>query len=190
MVEKKKLEYPYNLLYEIMGASFYEAHYGAGRPLSETQIDGIELALEYVGGKREKVLKSRFRDGKTYREIGDNLGRSWQLARYLVEEGIRKIGRRIFSELDRQNPNSLRTFGLSTRSFNALRRAGVNGVDQLVQMSDDVLLGIRNLGKKSVQEIREAVEKSTENESEVTYWVEMIFGDRWIEAVDDYNTTH
>ncbi len=44
---------------------------------------------------------------------------------------------------------------LSVRAFNCLKRAGINTVDQLVSKTEDELNRVRNLGKKSVDEIKD-----------------------------------
>ena len=45
---------------------------------------------------------------------------------------------------------------LSVRSYNCLKRAGIHTAGQLLELSDDELRDIRNLGSKSIEEIREA----------------------------------
>lgn len=42
---------------------------------------------------------------------------------------------------------------LSVRSYNCLKRAGINTVQDLVQKSEDDMLKVRNLGKKSLDEV-------------------------------------
>ena len=44
--------------------------------------------------------------------------------------------------------------GLSIRSYNCLKRAGIDTVEQLAALSDSDLASVRNLGKKSLEEIR------------------------------------
>ncbi len=46
---------------------------------------------------------------------------------------------------------------LSLRAFNCLKRAGINTVEELQWMSDDDLLKVRNLGKKSIAEIKKKI---------------------------------
>ncbi len=57
---------------------------------------------------------------------------------------------------------SLDQLGLSTRVFNALRRSGVRNVGEVMEMMDeggeDALLAVRNVGAKSLDEIRESLE--------------------------------
>ena len=49
--------------------------------------------------------------------------------------------------------------GLSARSFNSLDRAGIKYLGELVLMSDNELKNIKNLGKKSLDEIKECLEE-------------------------------
>ncbi|MGM0370555.1 MAG: DNA-directed RNA polymerase subunit alpha C-terminal domain-containing protein, partial [Bacillota bacterium] len=43
---------------------------------------------------------------------------------------------------------------LSVRSSNCLKRAGLDTVEELVNTTEEELMQIRNLGKKSLQEIK------------------------------------
>ena len=43
---------------------------------------------------------------------------------------------------------------LTVRSYNCLKRAGINTVEELTQKSEEDLLKVRNLGKKSLEEIQ------------------------------------
>ncbi len=43
---------------------------------------------------------------------------------------------------------------LSVRSYNCLKRAGINTVDELIKKTPDEMMKVRNLGKKSLQEIQ------------------------------------
>ena len=42
---------------------------------------------------------------------------------------------------------------LSVRSFNCLKRAGINTVGDLVNKSEDDMMKVRNLGRKSLEEV-------------------------------------
>ena len=44
---------------------------------------------------------------------------------------------------------------LSVRSFNCLKRAAINTVEELTQKSEDDMMKVRNLGKKSLDEVKE-----------------------------------
>lgn len=52
---------------------------------------------------------------------------------------------------------------LSTRVFNALRRAGISSVGEVIEMleegGEDALLAVRNVGDKSLEEVRERLQE-------------------------------
>jgi DNA-directed RNA polymerase subunit alpha len=42
---------------------------------------------------------------------------------------------------------------LTVRSYNCLKRAGINTVDELVQRTEEEMMKVRNLGRKSLEEV-------------------------------------
>lgn len=94
-----------------------------------------------------------------------------ELMASLVEAVIEKSGKDCIDEIyiddeltdgdmfpdeeDEVSPEmSIDELGLSVRSYNCLRRAGIATVEELVELSDEELTHIRNMGRKSVNEIR------------------------------------
>ncbi len=63
------------------------------------------------------------------------------------DKGKEKILEMTIEELD-----------LSVRSFNCLKRAGINTVDDLINKSEEEMMKVRNLGKKSFDEVREKLQ--------------------------------
>jgi DNA-directed RNA polymerase subunit alpha len=47
---------------------------------------------------------------------------------------------------------------LSVRSFNCLKRAGINTVEDLSTKSEEDMMKVRNLGRKSLEEVRAKLE--------------------------------
>ena len=43
---------------------------------------------------------------------------------------------------------------LSVRSYNCLKRAGINTVQELTQKTEEDMMKVRNLGKKSLEEVQ------------------------------------
>ena len=43
---------------------------------------------------------------------------------------------------------------LSVRSYNCLKRAGINTVEELIEKTEDDMMKVRNLGKKSLEEVQ------------------------------------
>ncbi|MFC7372630.1 DNA-directed RNA polymerase subunit alpha [Fictibacillus iocasae] len=48
---------------------------------------------------------------------------------------------------------------LSVRSYNCLKRAGINTVQELANKSEEDMMKVRNLGKKSLEEVQEKLEE-------------------------------
>ena len=48
---------------------------------------------------------------------------------------------------------------LSVRSFNCLKRANINTVEELTHKSEDDMMKVRNLGKKSLDEVKHKLEE-------------------------------
>ena len=59
-----------------------------------------------------------------------------------VIQGKEKVLEMTIEELD-----------LSVRSFNCLKRAGINTVEDLISKSEDEMMKVRNLGRKSLDEV-------------------------------------
>ncbi|MGH7708410.1 MAG: DNA-directed RNA polymerase subunit alpha [Vulcanimicrobiaceae bacterium] len=49
------------------------------------------------------------------------------------------------------------TLNLSVRSFNCLKRAGISKVSELLDLSEDEIIKMRNFGKKSLDEIKQVL---------------------------------
>ncbi|MFW5999150.1 MAG: DNA-directed RNA polymerase subunit alpha [Halanaerobiaceae bacterium] len=61
-------------------------------------------------------------------------------------------------EKDKVLDTTIEELELSVRSSNCLKRAGINTVGELVEKTEDDLMKVRNLGKKSLQEIIDKLE--------------------------------
>ena len=48
---------------------------------------------------------------------------------------------------------------LSVRSYNCLKRAGINTVEELTEKTEDDMMKVRNLGKKSLEEVIQKLEE-------------------------------
>lgn len=58
-------------------------------------------------------------------------------------------------EKDKVLEMTIEELDLSVRSYNCLKRAGINTVLELTQKSKDDMMKVRNLGKKSLEEVQE-----------------------------------
>ncbi|MDL2225185.1 DNA-directed RNA polymerase subunit alpha [Eubacteriales bacterium OttesenSCG-928-M02] len=50
---------------------------------------------------------------------------------------------------------SIDDLDLSVRSYNCLKRAGINTVEELTRMSEEDMMKVRNLGRKSLEEVQQ-----------------------------------
>ena len=48
---------------------------------------------------------------------------------------------------------------LSVRSYNCLKRAGINTVQELTTKTEEDMMKVRNLGRKSLEEVQEKLEE-------------------------------
>ncbi|BAS29061.1 DNA-directed RNA polymerase subunit alpha [Limnochorda pilosa] len=58
-------------------------------------------------------------------------------------------------EKDRLLELPIEELDLSVRSYNCLKRAGINTVEDLTRKTEEDMMKVRNLGKKSLQEVKE-----------------------------------
>jgi len=57
-------------------------------------------------------------------------------------------------EKDKVLEMSIEELDLSVRSFNCLKRAGINTVEELIKNTEEDMMKVRNLGKKSLEEVK------------------------------------
>ncbi|MBQ6499074.1 MAG: DNA-directed RNA polymerase subunit alpha, partial [Ruminococcus sp.] len=69
-------------------------------------------------------------------------GLSTQIMVVKNDKGKEKVLEMTIEELD-----------LSVRSFNCLKRAGINTVEDLISKSEEDMMKVRNLGRKSLEEV-------------------------------------
>ena len=62
----------------------------------------------------------------------------------------------LLTEVDQAVVNmSIEDLDLTVRSYNCLKRAGISTVEELTQKTEDEMAHVRNLGKKSLKEVKE-----------------------------------
>jgi DNA-directed RNA polymerase subunit alpha len=88
--------------------------------------------------------------GRTLTELF-GLARELNTAAEGVEIGPAPVDQLISSELS----IPIEDMDLSVRSYNCLKREGINTVSELVALSEHQLMNIRNFGQKSVDEVRD-----------------------------------
>ena len=167
------LPYPDNLLYDIFGGEWEFP-----RP---ADFDGsLEYVLHTLTERERRVLDFRYKDGLTLEEIGKRECVTRERIRQIHAKALRKLRRpeRLYylkygvsgviarktesareaalaslPKPDKPEDIQLEELELSVRSYNCLKRAGMDTLRELSEMTFDELCHVRNIGKKSVDEI-------------------------------------
>lgn len=168
------LTYPDNLLYDIFGREWEYP-----RP---ADFDGsLEYVLHTLTERERRILGFRYKEGLTYEEIGKRECVTRERIRQIHAKALRKlrhpdrlnylkygvsgvIARKTESARKaalaslpkpdiKPEDIALEELDLSMRSYNCLKRAGMNTMRDVAEMTFDELCHVRNLGKKSVKDI-------------------------------------
>lgn len=97
--------------------------------------DAVALSSRILIGHFEEFLKLQ------------ELTRDINIIKEEVEKPVDDVGDKAIEELD-----------LSVRSYNCLKRAGIQTIRELVQRSEEEMMKVRNLGKKSLKEIKDKLQ--------------------------------
>ena len=165
--------YPDNLLYDIFGGEWEfprPADFGGS----------LEYVLHSLTERERRVLDFRYKDGLTFEEIGKRECVTRERIRQTHAKSLRKLRRpdrlnylkygvsgviSLKAEIAREaalasqpKPDklediTLEELELSVRSYNCLKRAGMNTLRDVSEMTFDELCHVRNLGKRSIDEI-------------------------------------
>ena len=106
----------------------------------EVWTDGTVFAKEAIS-QAANLLNEHL---KLFIDLSDDAGSITEIMAEKDEKGREKVLEMTIEELD-----------LSVRSFNCLKRAGINTVDDLINKSEEEMMKVRNLGKKSFDEVKD-----------------------------------
>ena len=79
-----------------------------------------------------------------------------------LTEHVSNVERMVEKEEDQKEKvleMTIEELDLSVRSYNCLKRAGINTVEELANKSEDDMMKVRNLGKKSLEEVIQKLEE-------------------------------
>lgn len=175
--------YPENLILTIMQGEM-ESY-----DVTEDIQAGVDYALAELTDVEREVLKLRFQNQMTYSEIGEVRGRTRNAACGTENNALRKLrhssrcgyvlyGKKGFEAMgcklrypweevprEPEKPDlqvlltPLETMNFSVRSFNTLRRAGYVLVKDIIDLSYEQILHIKNLPRKNCMEIAAELRK-------------------------------
>ena len=104
-----------------------------------------QQVTDFLANGRMETTVTRCKEIAPLAEKMITLGKAKDLASYrqalsfITREDVAK---KVFDELD-----------LSVRSFNCLKRANINTVEDLISKTQDEMIKVRNLGRKSLEEV-------------------------------------
>ena len=166
---------------------FYEAVFGDKNITMPPDAEkSIEYVLSTINDRERDILLLKYKDGWSLKEIGEKYAICGQRVGQIIAKALRKcrhpsrskilslgyaqaeIEQRLTEENFRKRicsgeNMSLEEYDLSIRSYNCLRRAGLNDRNDVInyiqirknEKPEDALLKIRNLGRKSAIEVLE-----------------------------------
>ncbi|MBP2028045.1 DNA-directed RNA polymerase subunit alpha [Acetoanaerobium pronyense] len=114
----------------------------------------------------EKLILEVWTDGSIGAQEGISLG-----AKILVEhlnlfinltDHLGEVELMVEKEEDKKEKAlemTIEELDLSVRSYNCLKRAGINTVEELTEKTEDDMMKVRNLGKKSLEEVIQKLEE-------------------------------
>ena len=162
------------VLYVERGKGYVPAGRGDGLPLGVIPVDAIYTPVRRVNYNIEKtrvgqvsnydrLILEVWTDGTT--TPNEALSNSAQILvshfslfydlGLVIVEGDKPAAPAIPPE---QYDVPLEQLGLSARTFNSLRRSGITKVGELLEKTDEDLLGLRSFGQKSLDEVKERLE--------------------------------
>ncbi len=110
-----------------------------GLPIGVIPVDSIFTPVKKVNYRVEKTRVGQVTD---YDKVGVEIMVEKE------EDKKEKVLEMTIEELD-----------LSVRSYNCLKRAGINTVEELTDKTESAMMQVRNLGKKSLEEVKQKLEE-------------------------------
>ncbi|MGE6632429.1 DNA-directed RNA polymerase subunit alpha C-terminal domain-containing protein, partial [Bacillus sp. NPDC077027] len=65
----------------------------------------------------------------------------------------------VFTQKEKVLEMTIEELDLSVRSYNCLKRAGINTVQELANKTEEDMMKVRNLGRKSLEEVKAKLEE-------------------------------
>lgn len=173
----KVLEYPQNLLYDVFDEEI---------SLPDDYMATVEYVLSTKLSARQKAMvKSRYQEKYTYQETGEWYGLTRERIRQITEKSVRRLRhpktkdilkygiagtinrleKALKGSTSKPESNALPDperdisyVNFDVRTFNCLRRSRIYTVEDILKLTPDELMHIKNLGRKSYLNIVETLE--------------------------------
>lgn len=171
-----KEEYPYNLISTIIDESVWELNLPT--EMTEDHLAGLEYAISQLDEREQTIIRLRYKQRQTFAQIGEQFNISVNRASQVERKALRKLyhpknlkyykygleGYKVrqaeFEEAERQRAytekvmeTTIYDLDFSVRTFNNLIRAKCEKVSDLVALSEEDILNLKNMGKKQFAEV-------------------------------------
>lgn len=176
-IEQLRDEYPINLL-KTIAAEQTRFEFNADE-ITEDKIDGLAHIIASLPEREQQILQLRYQERKTLREIGEIVGVTLERIRSQEHKALHhlstpprlgyiKYGKVAYEKLiaerkaekEKEKEYNERGFNipleeldLSIRAFNNLKKIGCNTVADVVELTEEKILSVKNLGVKTRTEI-------------------------------------
>lgn len=131
----------------------------------DVMTNGV-MTVEEAVGYSSKILKETFLPLIHFKDVDEDLDE------YVVEEG----SGRTESKAEKILKMPVEDLELSVRSLHCLQTAEIHNIGELIRRNDEELIKTKNFGKKSLQEIKEKLEKMNlsfgMSESDIKQYIE------------------
>ena len=149
--------------------------------ITEDIVAGLKTALSSLSSREQEILRRSYEERLTQKSTAEFLNISASRVGFLEHQALRKLRSAqrvpyiVYGEQElREREESIRReklerfdaekyktilsirfeeLDLTVRSFNCLRRAGYEKVADIIGLTEDEILGIKNLGRKNLDEI-------------------------------------
>ena len=164
--ELKGLKYPFNLMCDAFKVDVTDVieHINNVWDFNES----LEYVLSNLSDRERLTLECRYKNRMSYQEIGDVLNVTRERVRQCKVKALKKLRKSHLTKylrygmlgVERMKNNKstmIEELKLSTRAYSILKRHGINTLEQLLTLKYSDILEMRNMGRKSTEEIVEKV---------------------------------
>ncbi len=176
---RKKLlneEYPYNLIATLIDESVWELNLPP--QMTEDHLAGLAFAISQLDEREQTIIRLRYEERQTYAQIAANFNISYKRVSQIERRALQKLyhpnnlkyykygieGCKIqkveFEKAEKKRgytekvmETTISGLDFSVRTFNNLIRAKCEYVSDLVALSEEEILNLKNMGKKQYGEV-------------------------------------
>ncbi|QWB99859.1 DNA-directed RNA polymerase subunit alpha [Mycoplasmatota bacterium] len=130
------------------------AKYDVEKTRVEDSADYDKLTMEVW---TDKSINPKDAIGLASKMLIDHLNEFVDLSEKAADEEF--MVEREVEETNKNLEKPIEDLDLSVRSYNCLKRAGINNLSELIEKTEEDMMKVRNLGKKSLKEVKQKLEE-------------------------------